>query len=68
MKIFFEDIFYFLFKYQKLLKVNIDITNFKNNLGVCKENLISLFKNFFEILYDEKDDFFDEFFNLNKEK
>ena len=61
----YEEIYAFLNKYKNLVKENIDINNLKNNLSVFKDELELLFKKFLEVLYDEKDNFFSDFFENN---
>ena len=43
----------------------IDINNLKNNLSKFKDDLALLFKKFLEVIYDEKDNFFGDFFDNN---
>ena len=64
-KSIYKELYVFLNKYKNLVNENIDINNFKNNLSKFKDELELLFKKFLGVLYDERDNFFGDFFENN---
>ena len=63
----YNEIFEFIIKYKNIVKKNIDIENFVNNLDKCRNELNQLFKLFLDSIYDDNDEFFKGFFNDNNQ-